>query len=78
MLYGSKLFDDDCIELQLAHVDKNQVRSAYNHYDWLPERQEMMQIWADYLDALRGGSTQTMRDWAAEQRQAKPKPFEEE
>ena len=77
MLYCSKLFDKDAIELQLAHVDKNTVRSAYNHYDWLLERQEMMQIWADYLDALRGDSTQTMRDWAAEQRQAKPNAFED-
>ena len=35
------------------------------------------EAWADYLDALRGGSTQTMRDWAAEQRQAKPNAFED-
>ena len=41
----------DVIERQLAHVEKNKVRAAYNHADYLPERRAMMQWWADYLDA---------------------------
>lgn len=40
-------------EKQLAHNDKNSVRAAYNHAEHLPERIEMMQHWADYLDSLK-------------------------
>ena len=42
----------DVIERQLAHVERNQVRAAYNHAEYLPERRKMMQWWADYLDNL--------------------------
>jgi hypothetical protein len=38
------------IERQLAHVDKNQVRAAYQRSELLAERHKMMQAWADYLD----------------------------
>jgi integrase len=47
-------FNRDWIERQLAHVEGNGVRAAYNYAEWLPERREMMQWWADYLDELRG------------------------
>ena len=43
----------DVIERQLAHVEKDQVRSAYNRAEHLSERRTMMQEWADYLDGLR-------------------------
>jgi len=43
----------DVIERQLAHVEGNSVRAAYNHAQHLPERQKMMQAWADFLDVLR-------------------------
>jgi len=42
-----------CIELQLAHVERNSVKAAYNHAQYLDERREMMQWWAEYLDKLR-------------------------
>ena len=41
------------IELQLAHLDRNQIRAAYNRAERLVERRHMMQAWADYLDGLR-------------------------
>jgi integrase len=44
----------DVIELSLSHVEKDAVRAAYNRADRLPERREMMQAWADWLDVLRG------------------------
>lgn len=47
-------FPPDIIELQLAHAEKNETRSAYNRAKRLPERRKMMQAWADYLDTLRG------------------------
>ncbi len=45
-------FNSDWIEKQLAHNDSNRVRAAYNHADYLTERTDMMQKWADYLDGL--------------------------
>ena len=41
----------DVIERQLAHLDANKVRAAYNHAEYLAERREMMQAWADWLEA---------------------------
>ena len=42
----------DVIERQLAHVEENTVRGAYNHAEYMPERIRLMQWWADYLDSL--------------------------
>ncbi|PIX04300.1 MAG: integrase [Gallionellales bacterium CG_4_8_14_3_um_filter_54_18] len=46
----------DTIELQLAHVEKNASRAAYNFAEYLDERRAMMQQWADYLDKLKAGA----------------------
>ncbi|WP_454734278.1 tyrosine-type recombinase/integrase [Cupriavidus pauculus] len=46
-------FRPDVIERQLAHVERNKVRAAYNHAQYLPERRQMMQAWADHIDTLR-------------------------
>ncbi|MDR3203125.1 MAG: site-specific integrase [Deltaproteobacteria bacterium] len=46
-------FASDWIERQLAHCERNNVRAAYNHAEYLPERRKMMQQWADFLDSLR-------------------------
>ena len=46
----------DAIERQLAHGERNKVRSAYNSAQHLPERRKMMQAWADYLDELRAAA----------------------
>ena len=43
----------DVIERQLAHVEGNKVRAAYNHAEYLAERREMMQAWADWLEGLK-------------------------
>ena len=43
----------ELIEKQLAHAERSKVKAAYNHAQYLPERQRMMQAWADYLDALK-------------------------
>ncbi len=49
-------FRPDIIEMQLAHVQENQVRAAYNRALYIDERRQMMQRWADYLDGLRAGA----------------------
>lgn len=41
------------IERQLAHLDHNKVRASYNHAEFLNERREILQAWADLLDGLR-------------------------
>ena len=48
-------FHSDWIERQLAHDERNKVRAAYNHAQYLPERRRMMQQWADYLDDMADG-----------------------
>jgi integrase len=40
------------IELQLAHVDKNTIRGTYNHAQYLEQRREMLQWYANYIDSL--------------------------
>ncbi len=47
----------DVIERQLAHQEPNAVRRAYTHAtEYWPQRVEMMQVWADYLDELRASN----------------------
>jgi integrase len=46
-------FAGDWIEIQLAHAERNKIVAAYNHALYVPQRREMMQNWADYLDELR-------------------------
>jgi integrase len=47
----------DAIERQLAHVEQNSVRAAYNHAEYLDKRREMMQWYADWLDKLTRGES---------------------
>ena len=49
-------FPPDVIEAALAHVDKNEVRRAYNRSDYLEQRRPMMQWWADFVMAADRGS----------------------
>lgn len=43
-------YSPDWIERQLAHEEPNAVRRTYNHADYLKDRTEMMQCWANLLD----------------------------
>jgi integrase len=38
------------IEAQLSHSDKDQIRLAYNHAQYVEQRKQMMQEWANWLD----------------------------
>lgn len=53
-ILNEKGFRYDVIEKQLAHGERNKVRASYNHAQYLPERKEMMQWWADNLEKLGG------------------------
>lgn len=45
-------FSRDVVDRQLAHAERNQVTAAYVHAEYLKERREMMQWWANRLDDL--------------------------
>jgi integrase len=45
-------YNEDWIEAQLSHAGSNKVRKTYNHAEYVEQRREMMQDWADYLDSL--------------------------
>lgn len=46
-------FRTEILEMQLAHQVRDMHGRAYNRTTWLPERQAMMQEWADYLDNMK-------------------------
>ena len=50
-------YNRDWIERQLAHGERNGVRAAYNHAEYLPERRKMMQEWSEYLLSLKERAT---------------------
>lgn len=52
-LLNERGWHPDLIELQLAHMERNDVRAAYNKAQRLAERRTMMQAWSDYLDRLK-------------------------
>ncbi|MDO4561628.1 MAG: tyrosine-type recombinase/integrase [bacterium] len=52
-------FSSQVIEIQLSHIDGNSVRESYNDADYMMKRVEMMQWYADYLDALRDVNPQS-------------------
>ena len=46
----------DVIERQLAHAERNKVRASYNQFEYLEERRQMMQAWADEIEiVVKGG-----------------------
>src|SRR5207253_2858155 len=45
-------YRSDVIERQLAHVERNKVRASYNRAEYLEERRNMMQQWADLTEAM--------------------------
>jgi integrase len=52
-------WNTNVVETQLAHTPRNKVHAAYNAAQYIPERTEMMQFWADYLDSVRKDEIQT-------------------
>lgn len=52
-ILNEKGYRSEVIERQLAHAERDKVRAAYNHAEYMGERTGMMQAWADYVDSLR-------------------------
>jgi integrase len=55
MLHERMGFSPDVIEAQLAHSVRDSLGRAYNRTEFIEQRREMLQAWADYLDELRLG-----------------------
>jgi len=43
------------VEMALGHTTKDPNGAAYGRFEYIDDRSDMMQKWADYLDALRDG-----------------------
>lgn len=43
-------FNPDVIEASLAHSDKNEVRRAYNRSTYLPQRQDLLAWWGNFIE----------------------------
>lgn len=48
-------FDAEIIECQLSHVKQGSLGGAYDRTQFLDDRIQMMQDWANYLDDLKAG-----------------------
>ncbi|WP_087546739.1 tyrosine-type recombinase/integrase [Acinetobacter sp. WCHA39] len=48
-----KGYEEDWIELQLAHADENKTKASYNHAKHLENRRKMLQDWADIVDSWK-------------------------
>ncbi|MDR3066261.1 MAG: integrase arm-type DNA-binding domain-containing protein [Comamonas sp.] len=49
----------DVIEAQLAHVKSGPLGAAYDRAEYIDQRRQLMQTWADYLDRLKSESVVT-------------------
>jgi integrase len=48
----------DVIERQLAHAERNKVRASYNQAQYMEDRRNMMQEWADMVGEMTAGAAQ--------------------
>jgi integrase len=46
---ATKKYRKDPIEMQLAHAEGSKVRGSYNRHDYIEERAELMQDWANFI-----------------------------
>ena len=53
---NEKGFEPDVIEAALAHIDKNQIRKAYNRSIYLVARRNLMSFWSEHIENSSYGS----------------------
>lgn len=49
-------FNPDVIEAALAHVDRNDVRKAYNRAEYLEQRRKLMCWWSEHITSAAEGN----------------------
>ena len=59
-------FNPDAIERQLAHIENNKIRAAYNRADYLNERKEFMQWYSGFLRERYNQALQLIQDGKAD------------
>jgi len=52
-ILAEKGWASEIVDRQLAHRERDKVKAAYNHAEYLQDRIRMMQWWADFLDEQR-------------------------
>lgn len=57
---GRRRFERELIEMQQDRLDAS-TRAIYDRNDRMPERIELMQLWADRIDELRGANVVAMK-----------------
>jgi integrase len=72
MLHERLGYSPDVIEAQLAHTVRDSLGRAYNRTEFVDQRREMLQTWADYLDQLRIGRETPFHQSAGDRRHARP------
>ena len=50
---GEMGYRREVIERALSHKEHNKIQAAYHRADFQKERKEMLQKWADHIDAIR-------------------------
>ncbi|WP_077340022.1 integrase domain-containing protein [Pseudocolwellia agarivorans] len=56
---NEQAFNPDVIEAALAHVDKNEVRRAYNRAEYLERRRVLMEWWSQHIEQAKTGRVET-------------------
>ena len=46
-------YNRQAIERQLSHLERGQTNQAYHRADYMEERRQMLQAWADHIDSIR-------------------------
>lgn len=59
MLRHKLKYEKDVIEMALGHITRDPNGTAYDRWEFIEERRDMMQHWADYIDDLRAGTGAT-------------------
>lgn len=55
-------FDGDVIEAALAHVDKNEVRRAYNRAEYIERRRKLMYWWSEHIEQATTGKPTSLEN----------------
>lgn len=55
-ILNEQAWDPELIEVALAHVDKDEVRSAYNRADYIERRRPMMAWWSEHIQEAATGN----------------------
>jgi len=56
-------YNRDAIERQLAHVESNKVRAAYNRAEYLDERIIIMRDWSNLIESMTAGKNVIIGDF---------------